>query len=179
MRLLNLPDEVAMLEMKIRDRFPAASLTVDTPADPKASWFIDINLHGHIVTLEWKHDRGFGITTNPHAGGYGEGADESYGDAEAAYERIAALLLGRANTMPPESVRLRELRAMRGISQVELAELLRVQQAAVSKLERRKDIRVSTLRAVAAAMGGELKVSVKFPDGMEKQLQFEDDLDAA
>ncbi len=63
-----------------------------------------------------------------------------------------------------EAATLEELRVALGISQEELAELLDVQQPAISKLERRNDMRVSTLREVIEALGGELKLVAKFRD---------------
>lgn len=63
-----------------------------------------------------------------------------------------------------EAATLEELRVALGISQEELADLLEVQQPAISKLERRNDMRVSTLREVIEALGGELKLVAKFRD---------------
>lgn len=62
-----------------------------------------------------------------------------------------------------EAATLEQLRIALGVSQEELAHLLDVQQPAISKLERRDDMRVSTLREVVEALGGELKLSAKFP----------------
>jgi Fe-S cluster biogenesis protein NfuA len=62
---------------------------------------------------------------------------------------------------------LRQARA----SQVKLAETLHVNQAAVSKIERRTDMYISTLRAYIRAMGGDLEI-VKFPDGEVKIVNF-------
>jgi hypothetical protein len=42
---------------------------------------------------------------------------------------------------------------------------MRVEQAAISKLERREDMYVSTLREYVKALGGELKLVASFPDG--------------
>jgi len=39
-----------------------------------------------------------------------------------------------------------------------------VQQPAISKLVRRPDMKVSTLRDLIAAMGGELHITATFPD---------------
>ena len=63
-----------------------------------------------------------------------------------------------------ETSTLEEVRVALGISQEELAKLLDVQQPAISKLERRNDMRVSTLRDVIEALGGELKLVAKFSD---------------
>lgn len=61
-------------------------------------------------------------------------------------------------------IQLNDLRKARRLTQEELAERLGIRQANVSKLERRFDMRVSTLRDVIEAMGGELCITAKFPD---------------
>ncbi len=60
---------------------------------------------------------------------------------------------------------LNELRRARKLTQEELARRLGTRQGNVSKLERRTDVRVSTLRDVVEAMGGELRITAHFPDG--------------
>ena len=67
-----------------------------------------------------------------------------------------------------EAMPLQELRRARGLSQQTLAEVLHVQQPAVAKLEKRTDMYISTLRNHIRAMGGELEVIAKFPDGEVK-----------
>lgn len=67
---------------------------------------------------------------------------------------------------------LNELRQARALSQVKLAETLHVNQAAVSKIERRTDMYISTLRAYIRAMGGDLEIVAKFPDGEVKISNF-------
>jgi transcriptional regulator with XRE-family HTH domain len=69
---------------------------------------------------------------------------------------------------------LDELREAREMTQVHLARILKVNQAAVSKMERRTDMYVSTLRDFVKAMGGELKITATFPDGVVKISQFEE-----
>jgi transcriptional regulator with XRE-family HTH domain len=59
---------------------------------------------------------------------------------------------------------LQELRVQRGVTQAALAEVLMVTQAALSKLERRSDVRLSSLRGFVEALGGELTVVAKFGD---------------
>jgi predicted transcriptional regulator len=63
-----------------------------------------------------------------------------------------------------EEMTLQELREALNIQQGELGELLGVKQAAVSRMERRSDIRLSYLRKVVEAMGGELIITVRFPN---------------
>jgi hypothetical protein len=68
---------------------------------------------------------------------------------------------------------LDELRAAREMTQVHLARILKVNQAAVSKMERRTDMYISTLQDFIKAMGGELKIIARFPDGTVEIDQFE------
>lgn len=69
----------------------------------------------------------------------------------------------RAEAMLVE-MQLRELRKARHVTQVEVAKAMSVEQAAVSKLERRDDMYVSTLRGYVKALGGELRLVASFPD---------------
>ena len=62
------------------------------------------------------------------------------------------------------NMQLQELRKARHVTQVEVARGMSVEQAAVSKLERRDDMYVSTLREYVKALGGELKLVASFPD---------------
>ena len=67
---------------------------------------------------------------------------------------------------------LNELRAARQLTQEHLADLLRINQAAVSKMERRTDIYISTLQDFVRAMGGQLVITVVFPEGEVQIGQF-------
>lgn len=69
---------------------------------------------------------------------------------------------------------LHELRSARDLTQGALAEQLNLEQPAVSKLERRADMYVSTLRRYIEAMGGELKIIAHFPEGDVRINQFQD-----
>jgi ribosome-binding protein aMBF1 (putative translation factor) len=69
---------------------------------------------------------------------------------------------------------LNELRQARGLSQKMLAEVLHVQQPAIAKTEKRTDMYISTLRSHIEAMGGQLDVVARFPDGTVKISNFSD-----
>jgi len=69
---------------------------------------------------------------------------------------------------------LDELREAREMTQLHLAKIPGGDQAAVSKLERRADMYVSTLQSFVNAMGGELKITARFPEGTVEISQFED-----
>lgn len=60
------------------------------------------------------------------------------------------------------SIGLRELRELHSLSQAELAKRLGVQQAAVSRVERRSDLHLDTLTTIIEALGGTLDMRVKF-----------------
>jgi transcriptional regulator with XRE-family HTH domain len=63
-----------------------------------------------------------------------------------------------------DEMALDELREARDMTQQHLARILKVNQAAVSKMERRTDMYVSTLQDFVKAMGGQLKITATFPE---------------
>ncbi|HVD00793.1 MAG TPA: XRE family transcriptional regulator [Candidatus Dormibacteraeota bacterium] len=65
---------------------------------------------------------------------------------------------------------LADLRRARQLTQDELATALELDQSAVSKLEHRTDLYLSTLRRFVEAMGGTLGLRVRFPDGAEASI---------
>ena len=67
---------------------------------------------------------------------------------------------------------LHELRRARGLSQEVLAKALQIKQPNVAKLEKRTDIYISTLRSTIEAMGGELDIVARFPDGAVRITNF-------
>ena len=60
---------------------------------------------------------------------------------------------------------LHELRRVRSLTQRDMAKMLKVNQPAVSKLEQRADMYVSSLRSYVEAVGGQLKIVAEFPEG--------------
>jgi transcriptional regulator with XRE-family HTH domain len=64
-----------------------------------------------------------------------------------------------------------ELRAARRLTQQQLAETLGLTQAAVSQMENRTDLYLSTLQNFIEAMGGRLELYAVFPDGRVKLTQ--------
>ena len=63
-----------------------------------------------------------------------------------------------------ELMALQELRRAVELTQVQLADALHMNQAAVSKMERQSDMYISTLRKMLRAMGAELQIVARFPD---------------
>ena len=63
-----------------------------------------------------------------------------------------------------EEMTLRELRKARKLTQVRMAKTLGITQDSVSRLEKRSDLLLSTLRKTVEAMGGNLSLVAEFPD---------------
>jgi len=68
---------------------------------------------------------------------------------------------------------LHQLREARSLTQVNLAKVLNVNQGAVSKMEKRTDMYLSTLRSYIKAMGGDLQIKAVFPEGEAQIEQFQ------
>jgi predicted XRE-type DNA-binding protein len=73
-----------------------------------------------------------------------------------------------------QQMALDELRTAREFTQAELSQVLKVDQGSISKLERRTDMYIGTLRRYIEAMGGSLQIRAVFPDGEVQIKQFED-----
>lgn len=70
----------------------------------------------------------------------------------------------RAAELIAEEMTLRELRRARRLTQVRVAKALGITQDSVSRLEKRSDILLSTLRKTVEVMGGNLSLVAEFPD---------------
>lgn len=73
-----------------------------------------------------------------------------------------------------EELHLAQLRKAKGLTQEAMAELLDVSQAEVSKMERRTELYVGTLRKFIEAMNGELVLAARFKDGVEVPIRLGD-----
>ncbi len=71
-----------------------------------------------------------------------------------------------------EEMPLQELRQALDLTQRQVAETLKIEQAAVSKMENQTDMYLSTLRRFIAAMGGQLEIVARFPEGVVQITQF-------
>lgn len=70
----------------------------------------------------------------------------------------------RAKELIAEEMTLRDLRKALELTQTDLGSKLHMNQEAISRLERRSDLLLSTLIAYIKAMGGELKITAEFPN---------------
>jgi DNA-binding XRE family transcriptional regulator len=83
----------------------------------------------------------------------------------------------RADQLIAEEMSLRDLRVARKLTQEKMAELLHIRQENVSRIEKRSDLHLSTLKEFVKAMGGELRLVVEFPDRPPITLSGFQDLD--
>ena len=70
----------------------------------------------------------------------------------------------RAAQLLAEEMTLRELRRARKLTQTRMAKTLGISQDSVSRLEKRSNLLLSTLRKTIEAMGGNLSLVAEFPD---------------
>src|SRR5947207_2333972 len=70
----------------------------------------------------------------------------------------------RAAELIAEEMTLQELRKARKLTQVLMAKKLGITQDSVSRLEKRSDVLLSTLRKTVQALGGNLSLVAEFPD---------------
>lgn len=63
-----------------------------------------------------------------------------------------------------QSIELGKLRKTQQLRQIELAAMMGVSQASISKVESGKDIQLSTLQNYVQALGGEVSIIAKMPN---------------
>ncbi len=90
-----------------------------------------------------------------------------------AQARVDARVKTTLETMP-----LAEIRKAIGMTQAELAGKLEVAQGSVSKVENAADMYLTTLRKYVEALGGELRLTARFADGREVQIEHLADMAA-
>lgn len=71
-----------------------------------------------------------------------------------------------------DELHLAQIRKARGLTQEAMAELLGVSQAEVSKMERRSELYIGTLKKFIEAMNGELVLAARFADGVEVPIKL-------
>ena len=152
------------LKRRIQQSLPGASVGIDAPSRSGADWFVDVAFRGQSFVIEYRPKLGFGLSSTP-SGGYGQGPDEFFPDAVRLVKRLARLARRKERTEPVRPRLLQELRSVRRVTQNAIADRLGIRQPTVSKIERRKDMNLSTLRRYVQALGGELQVTAKFNDG--------------
>jgi hypothetical protein len=85
-------NDIEIIEHDLRNRFPGATVTIDAPADPDGTWYVDVRGSHQVLTIQWRRDRGFGVSAG--SGVYGEGAEEIYSTIAQVENRVAELFYG-------------------------------------------------------------------------------------
>ncbi len=152
------------LRRLVEKTLPGAVFGVDAPSRRDGDWFIDVTHAGQSFTIEYRPGLGFGLSSTPF-GSYGEGPDEFLPEEASLVDRLAHLVRTKQRTEPQRVHLLQELRSRRHVTQSEVATRLGIRQPTVSKIERREDVNLSTLRRFEEALGGELHVTARFADG--------------
>ena len=79
-------------------------------------------------------------------------------------EREREVVESRGAELIAEEMTLRDLRKAHALTQQRMAELLGIGQEGISRLEKRSDLLLSTLRSYVEAMGGRLRLVAEFPE---------------
>lgn len=169
---------IDQLSHDLTQQFPAARIEMRKSDDPQGFQFVNLVVGDFEVGVEWKPGLGFGISSfcedAPATEGMFEAPHEWYETEQAAFHRVASLVFDQRGTKPRQA-KISEIRHERGISQEALSAQLSVKQATYSKLERREDVRVSSLRRVIEAMGGKLVIQAVFTDtGDVREITFQE-----
>ncbi len=97
---------------------------------------------------------------------------KNFKELQAKMSREARVRSEEAAKKMISEMGLAELREAMDLTQESLADTLHVKQASISKMERRSDMYISTLSKIIEAMGGELQIIAKMPNGRVQIRQF-------
>lgn len=167
---------VDQLSQELNAQFPEAEIETRKSDDPNGFQFLNLLLGDFEVAVEWKSETGFGISSfcedSLSLDGMFDSPGEWYRTEEAAFHRVASLVFDHRSTRL-RAVTISDIRQERGLSQEKISRQLNVKQATYSKLERRDDVKVSSLRRVVEAMGGKLLIQAVFKDTRDvRELTF-------
>jgi predicted XRE-type DNA-binding protein len=160
------------LAESLATRFPGATVTLRRPIGSGKTWWIDLKVGPNQAEVEWHPDRGFGLSLNSTSV-YGASADESFDSVSEIFARIKKLISAGSHTDDASTQFVRSLREGRKLTQTELATLLQIKQASVSRLEGRTDYHLSTLHNIVDQLGGVLEIRANFPDGSTHIVRYD------
>lgn len=158
--LCNMETAIKNLIRLVTASLPQSQVKVDEPELAGGNYWVDVSIGKKRHTLEYRPGKGFGLFHED--AGHGEGPAEIYRTPERATQRLAQLMgtgSGRAMRLG-----LKDLRELYGQSQVTLAKKAGVKQPAISRFEKRGEVKLSTLAATIKALGGKLEVRARFSD---------------
>jgi len=151
---------IEQLKQLLAGSLPHSQVRVDEPEHAGGNYWVDVSIGKKRHTLEFRPGKGFGLF---HEGaGYGEGPGEIYRTPERAAQRLAQLMT--AGNGKAIRLGLKDIRELYGHTQVTLAKKAGVKQPAISRFEKRGEVKLSTLAATIKALGGKLEVRAHFED---------------
>ncbi len=165
------------LHRELEARFPEAVVEMEVTDRPDGWNLLHLWVEDFVVGLQWTSSGGFGLSSwvarAEDPTDLFDPPDEWYSKGDAAFHRIVSLVVDRKATRPCIGT-LADIRTSRGVSQESLSDQLNVRQGTYSKLERRDDVKVSSLRKVIESMGGRLIIQAVFPDTREvREIRFD------
>lgn len=151
---------IERLKRLLAEELPQSRVKVDEPEHAEGNYWVDVSLGKKHHTLEYRPGKGFGLFHEN--AGYGEGPTEIYRTPELATRRLAQLMSARNSNA--SRLNLKGIRELYGQSQVTLAKKAGVKQPAISRFEKRGEVKLTTLAAAIKALGGKLEVRAHFED---------------
>jgi DNA-binding XRE family transcriptional regulator len=151
---------IERLKQMLAGKLPQSRINVDEPEHAGGNYWVDVSIGKKRHTVEYRPGKGFGLFHED--AGYGEGPAEIYRTPERMAQRLAQLMSAR-NTNA-RRMGLKDVRELYGYSQVTLAQKAGVKQPAISRFEKRGEVKLSTLKATIKALGGKLEVRAHFKD---------------
>ena len=156
----NMEKAIEHLQKLLREQLPHSLVAVDAPDRSDGNWWLDVTMGKRRHTLEYRPGKGFGLFHGE--AGYSEGPAEVYRTPERAAKRVAQLMA--ASDGKAIHLGLKDIRELYGHSQATLAKKAGVKQPAISRFEKRGEVKLSTLAATIKALGGKLEVRAHFVD---------------
>lgn len=146
----------------VRERFASQiDILISEPFDDDGLWFVDMRSGSYCLTVQYSPSKGFGVSAGN--GGFGEGPDEVFQDADQAAARVLELLITKGLTIP-----ITDFGGLRGsLTQVRVAEIMGIKQPSYAKMELQdlSSLRVETIEKIVEASGAHLVLMVQGADG--------------
>jgi len=156
----NMEKVIEHLQKLLLEQLPHSEVAVDAPEQADGNWWLDVTMGKKRHSLEYRPGKGFGLFHGK--AGYGEGPAEIYRTPERAAKRLVQLMA--ASSGKAIHLGLKDIRELYGHSQDTLARKAGVKQPAISRFEKRGEVKLSTLAATIKALGGKLEVRARFED---------------
>ncbi|VAW69036.1 hypothetical protein MNBD_GAMMA10-2423 [hydrothermal vent metagenome] len=152
-------NELEAVRDNLREQIPGINCDYDPCENESGSAWLDLRFENLTINVEWNQDKGFGLYIDD-IDSFGTGPNEIYRSKDKLFKRILMLFVERKLHL-----KLKEIREIRGISQLELGVLLGQKQGSVSKIESREsDVLFKTICSVVNALGGKLEIKAHFED---------------